>query len=99
MIGGKGGKPPGRLIGALGPDWSVFSVRIGREGIVLGGFSGAAPPIVGMLTPMPPDNAGILGFTEAFTEMLPAGVAVEGELGEVPPDKIVMPPAPDGLAE
>jgi len=52
-----------------------------------------------MLTPMPPDTAGILGFTEAFTEMLPAGVAVDVGAGEVPPDKIVMPPALEELAE
>jgi len=31
--------------------------------------------------------------------MLPAGVAVDGETGEFPPDKIVMPPEPEELAE
>jgi hypothetical protein len=51
-----------------------------------------------MLTPIPPDTAGILGLTEAFTERLPAGVADDGEPGEVPPDKIVMPPAPEEFA-
>jgi len=60
LIGGKGGKPPGRLMGALGPGASV-SVRIGRVGITLG-FSGAGPPVEGMLTPIPPDSPE-LGFT------------------------------------
>ena len=31
--------------------------------------------------------------------MLPAGVAVDGEAEEVPPDKIVMPPAPEEFAD
>src|SRR5713101_7629174 len=71
LIGGRGGKPPGRLTGTLGPAaWAAasaaaaaFSVRIGREGITLGLFSG--PPVVGMLTPIPPDTEGspVLGFT------------------------------------